>query len=144
MLFVQAVSHTRLDVSRGAARGEGAGQIGDVTGIRARQDVEALVAGDGKRSVKVVVRRGQGVGDHPPGGNFGVLGDGSGHPLSTGLVMSMRLTVIVKVPVPVFPWASVAVHVTVAAGGLIGKFEPEAGVHVTGSPSMLSVAVGAT
>ena len=54
----------------------------------------------------------------------------------------MSTTVILKVAVPVFPWASVALHVTVF--GPRGNSEPEAGLHETAAigPSMLSVAVG--
>ena len=63
--------------------------------------------------------------------------------LSTGLVVSTRLTVIVKVSVPIFPCASVAVQVTVVGLPFCGKVEPDAGAQETGSvPSMLSVAVG--
>jgi hypothetical protein len=53
----------------------------------------------------------------------------------------VRLTVTVNVFVVVLPWESLAVHVTVVAP--IGKFEPDAGVHVTATgPSTRSFAVG--
>jgi hypothetical protein len=58
--------------------------------------------------------------------------------VTTGAVVSR--TVTVKVLVPVFPWLSVARHVTVVV--VAGNVEPLGGVQVTArGPSMLSVAV---
>jgi hypothetical protein len=64
-----------------------------------------------------------------------VMLDGS---VNVGAVVS--LTVTVNDAVPVLPAASVAEQLTVVV--VIGKVEPEAGVHVAGTvPSTLSVAV---
>jgi hypothetical protein len=52
----------------------------------------------------------------------------------------VSLTVTVKVQVPVFAEASVAVHVTVVVP--FGNVEPEAGTHATVAPGQLSEAVG--
>ena len=52
----------------------------------------------------------------------------------------VSLTVTVKVQVPVFAEASVAVHVTVVVP--FGNVEPEAGTHATVAPGQLSVAAG--
>ena len=49
-------------------------------------------------------------------------------------------TVTVKVQVPVWPLAAVAVHVTVVVPTL--NDEPEAGTHATVAPAQLSAAVG--
>src|SRR5436190_16822141 len=62
-------------------------------------------------------------------------------PVSTGAVMSMRVSVTVNEACCVLPCVSVAEHVT----GVVprGKLAPDAGVQVTGrTPSTLSVADG--
>src|SRR5262245_24112836 len=60
----------------------------------------------------------------------------------TGGVLSTRVIVTLNVVgAAALPWASVALHVTVVCP--TGKFEPEAGAHVTATePSTRSVAVG--
>jgi hypothetical protein len=58
----------------------------------------------------------------------------------TGGVVSLNTIVTWNDALPVLPWASVAVHVTVVVP--TGKFEPEAGVHVgVIGPSTVSLAV---
>ena len=52
----------------------------------------------------------------------------------------VSLTVTVKVHVPVFIAASVAVHVTVVVP--MANVEPDAGTHATVAPGQLSAAVG--
>src|SRR5712691_11538662 len=70
---------------------------------------------------------------------FSLSTEKSAGTVTTGFVVSTRLTVTVKEAVPVLPCASVAEQLTVV--GPTAKFDPDAGEQVgVSGPSMMSVA----
>ena len=77
----------------------------------------------------------------PPAG-FDVVWEtfGGGFGVNVGAVVSLKVTVTVKLALPVLLWLSVAEHVTVV--GPTGKWLPDAGVQIgVRAPSTVSVAV---